>query len=118
MQYPASKQSKFLVCPNRRNWFQIKHWPQNRPWNHFGEKEAVKGFLTNTAAHQQGEIKAVFITFSAAVWKFRASSSLCCLSSELTENCFHTRLSRGRVSPEERVVQRSDWQRTTVACSS
>lgn len=58
------------------------------------------------------------LTCSAAVWNSRASSSRCCLSSELTVNCFQTRLRRGSVSPDERVVQRRDWHRTTVACSS
>lgn len=57
-------------------------------------------------------------TFSAAVWKAQAISSRCCLSSDVTVNCFHTRLSLGSVSPEERVVQRRDWHSTTVACSS
>ncbi|TNN73629.1 hypothetical protein EYF80_016224 [Liparis tanakae] len=54
----------------------------------------------------------------APIHRSRASSSRCCRSSPLTLNCFQRRLRRGSVSPEERVVQRSDWHRTTVACSS
>lgn len=30
--------SRFFVCRNKRDWFQVRDWPQNQPWNCLGQK--------------------------------------------------------------------------------